>query len=234
MRDSGSVQRSSRRAHAPSPLESSASAPLVYQGTSRALKRVQPQRRALRAAAILSGALSLMMSSMCALGALLNLASSFQADMMIMLVFALGVCGLGAASMSLGLRQRADAQLSMDALTQRALLALAQEHEGLLTPAWLAMQTDLTLVEAEQALRELVHQHVAELHLSPQGELLYVFPSLRPALALSLEDQDHARFDHALAQGGTSPASQATFDFDGDLDRVSVSQDPMARRAKPQ
>lgn len=63
---------------------------------------------------------------------------------------------------------------------ERRILALAEKEQGRVTVLEVAGRCDLTADEAKSLLDGLVLRKVAELHVSDDGVLVYVFPALLP------------------------------------------------------
>lgn len=61
---------------------------------------------------------------------------------------------------------------------ERQILELAFKNEGHLTPAELAMKTDLTLKESKKVLETMQIEDYAELKISPSGAIVFYFREL--------------------------------------------------------
>lgn len=65
---------------------------------------------------------------------------------------------------------------------ERTVLLLAKEHKGRLTPALVAVNSNVTLDEAEKQLNELVDKGYAELDVTEDGRMEYLFREFLPRL----------------------------------------------------
>ena len=63
---------------------------------------------------------------------------------------------------------------------ERVVLRLAKAESGRLTPAIVAVNSELTLDDAEAQLREFVDKGYTELNVTEEGRLEYVFPEFLP------------------------------------------------------
>lgn len=61
---------------------------------------------------------------------------------------------------------------------ERIVLKSAQRHAGVVTPTILAVETDLTIAQAEETLEDLVRRGYASLEVRENGGLEYHFPDL--------------------------------------------------------
>jgi hypothetical protein len=84
-----------------------------------------------------------------------------------------------AAGQSPGTRATDPAALEA-AEREKRVLHLAEKEQGRVTALEVAGRCDLTVDEAKALLNELVLRQVAELHVSDEGVLVYVFPHLMP------------------------------------------------------
>jgi hypothetical protein len=76
-----------------------------------------------------------------------------------------------------GLAQPATAEVDE---RERAVLRLAEQEQGRVTVLEAAGRCDLTVEEAKALLDALVLRTIAQLHVSEEGVLVYVFPSFEP------------------------------------------------------
>lgn len=192
---------------------------LRYNAPGRTLKQRPREQRRNKLLALGVGAPTLGFSSLCALGAMINITQNFEAVMLVMLIIASIVSVLSIIAMTLGLKQRATTALIMDQRTERQLLELAAESGGQLNAALLATKTDLNLEESEEALTTLARRQLADMQLRHDGSLTYLFPTLMSAQQLQQEqhlDHHHRReFDQQL----NAPRSpETTFDFGASYD----------------
>lgn len=99
------------------------------------------------------------------------------------------IIGLGGSVWGLSSRRRSShGSTSTDSLEHRVLVA-AKELEGKLTPATLAVETGLSLDEAEKNLNQMVDRGIAETWVSSGGNLVYAFPAFtNPADRLTARD----------------------------------------------
>jgi len=56
------------------------------------------------------------------------------------------------------------------------ILRLARANNGTITPSLLAMEADIDIDKAKEALEKLVNKHVAELRVTRTGTICYCFP----------------------------------------------------------
>jgi hypothetical protein len=73
--------------------------------------------------------------------------------------------------------------------TERIVLSLARSQRGQLTPTIVAVNSGLTLEQAETQLRELVDKGYASLDVSEDGRLIYTFPEFLRREALPPGDE---------------------------------------------
>jgi hypothetical protein len=78
------------------------------------------------------------------------------------------------------LADAAEAVDSAAAEREQLVLGLAQKEQGRVTVLEVASHCDLTADEAKALLDDLVLRKVAQLHVSEEGVLVYVFPRLLP------------------------------------------------------
>lgn len=180
---------------------------------ARTLKQRPREQRRNKLLAVGVGMPTLGFSSLCALGAMINLSQSFEGAMLVMLIVASAVSILSLIALTLGLRQRATTSLIMDQRTERALLELAAEAGGQLTASLLATRTDLNLEESEEALTTLARRQLAELQLRHDGSLHYIFPTMMSPAQLQQAHHDEQPLHDFHQQLSSARRDEATFDF---------------------
>lgn len=213
------------RSNSSPPSNHSPQGQLRYHVPGRTLKQRPREQRRNKLLAFGVGAPTLGFSSLCALGAMINLTQSFEAAMLVMLIIASVVSVLSIVALTLGLKQRATTALIMDQRTERQLLELAAESGGQLNAALLATKSDLNLEESEEALTTLARRQLADMQLRHDGSLTYLFPSLMSAQQLQqehLDQHDRHEFDQQLH---ASRAPETTFDFGASYDGSDGSID---------
>lgn len=84
----------------------------------------------------------------------------------------------GAYLMYAGFTSSREDQLVIDSDLERIVLRMAYDSGGILDPARMAMETELSLRQAEMVLEELEERGYARLQVTRDGTLEYVFPSL--------------------------------------------------------
>lgn len=68
-------------------------------------------------------------------------------------------------------------ELSKEA-RERLILKAAQKHKGVVTPTMIAVESDLTISQAEEILEDLARRGYASLELRDSGGIEYRFPDL--------------------------------------------------------
>ncbi len=82
------------------------------------------------------------------------------------------------------------------AYQEKEILRVAKAERGVLTPTVAALKTSLSIEQAEQILQRFAEKGYAELNVTDQGRLEYVFPEFVPRLAdESAPHSDHGRDD---------------------------------------
>jgi len=66
------------------------------------------------------------------------------------------------------------------AALERSILRIAQDREGVVTPAAVALDSGVGLDDAERALQALVARSHATMEVRDDGRIEYVFPEFRP------------------------------------------------------
>jgi len=66
-----------------------------------------------------------------------------------------------------------------DAALERSILRIAQDREGVVTPAAVALDSAVSLDEAERALQALVARNHATMEVRDDGRIEYVFAEFR-------------------------------------------------------
>jgi hypothetical protein len=59
---------------------------------------------------------------------------------------------------------------------EKQILLVAKQEKGKVTPALIALNSDLPLEEVEQALSEMVKKGFVEMNVTSQGRVEYIFP----------------------------------------------------------
>ncbi len=65
-----------------------------------------------------------------------------------------------------------------EALDEKQILRVAREAGGTVTPALVALESDLTAARAEQALERMASKGYVSMHVTGDGRLQYEFPDL--------------------------------------------------------
>jgi len=71
---------------------------------------------------------------------------------------------------------RQSTRKSVNQQSEKGLLQIVRRYEGRVTPIEIALETDLTVAEAEEKLNTFCEQNVAEREITPTGKVVYVFP----------------------------------------------------------
>jgi hypothetical protein len=71
--------------------------------------------------------------------------------------------------------------LITSAAAEKQILLAAKEEKGLITPALVALKTELTIQEAEKLLEEMARKGYAVMHVRDNGRIEYEFPEFRQA-----------------------------------------------------
>ena len=79
-----------------------------------------------------------------------------------------------------GSQERKQFQAAQSETRERVVLRLAKAESGRLTPAIVAVNSELTLDDAEAQLREFVDKGYTELNVTEDGRIEYVFPEFLP------------------------------------------------------
>jgi hypothetical protein len=69
--------------------------------------------------------------------------------------------------------------LLSSAAAEKQILLAAKEEKGLVTPALVALKTELTIQEAEKLLEEMARKGYAVMHVRDDGRIEYEFPEFR-------------------------------------------------------
>lgn len=75
-----------------------------------------------------------------------------------------------------GSQERKKLEVVRSETIERVVLRLARSESGRLTPAIVAVNSELTLDDAERQLREFADKGYAELNVTEDGRIEYVFP----------------------------------------------------------
>ena len=81
------------------------------------------------------------------------------------------------------MRSRLDAREhsgDREAWAEKQVLRAARDGKGVVTPALVALKTELTIEAAEQVLERLARRGYAEMRVSPGGRIEYSFPEFLP------------------------------------------------------
>ncbi len=68
------------------------------------------------------------------------------------------------------------------AWSEKQILQAAKEEKGIVTPALVALKTELSIQEAEKVLEEMAQKGYAMMHVTPSGRIEYEFPEFAPRL----------------------------------------------------
>lgn len=79
-----------------------------------------------------------------------------------------------------GARERKELESVRAETRERVVLRLAKAEAGCLTPAIVAVNSELTLDEAEEQLRAFADKGYAELKVTDDGRIEYIFPEFLP------------------------------------------------------
>jgi len=69
-----------------------------------------------------------------------------------------------------------------EASEEKQVLQTAKSEKGLITPALVALKTDLTIEKAEKILESMAQKGYAEMHVNENGRIEYEFPEFIPRL----------------------------------------------------
>ena len=84
---------------------------------------------------------------------------------------------------SLVYRQRDKiAPLNDEAFGEKQVLQTAKAEKGLITPALVALKTDLTMEKAAKILESMAQKGYATMHVNDSGRIEYEFPEFTPRL----------------------------------------------------
>jgi hypothetical protein len=75
-----------------------------------------------------------------------------------------------------GSQERKELEVVRSETRERTVLRLARSESGRLTPAIVAVNSELTLDDAEKQLREFADKGYAELNVTDDGRIEYLFP----------------------------------------------------------
>ena len=81
-----------------------------------------------------------------------------------------------------GAKDRKELESAEAETRERTVLRLARQEHGRLTPALVAVNSELTIDDAETQLREFADKGYAELHVTDDGRIEYVFMEFLPRL----------------------------------------------------
>jgi len=79
-----------------------------------------------------------------------------------------------------GSQERGKIEAARSETRERVVLRLAKSESGRLTPAVVAVNSELSLDDAESQLREFADKGYAELNVTEDGRIEYVFPEFLP------------------------------------------------------
>ncbi|MBN1836479.1 MAG: hypothetical protein JW820_11560 [Spirochaetales bacterium] len=65
---------------------------------------------------------------------------------------------------------------------EKQVLQAARDEQGIVTPAVVALQTELSIQQAEQALEEMARKGYAVMRVTDSGRIEYEFPEFLPRL----------------------------------------------------
>jgi uncharacterized membrane protein len=77
---------------------------------------------------------------------------------------------------------RPRAELKEEASAEKQVLQAAKEERGLITPALVALRTELSIQEAEKLLDDMAQKGYAVMHVTDSGRVEYEFPEFVPRL----------------------------------------------------
>ncbi len=77
---------------------------------------------------------------------------------------------------------RIDQPVSETAQGQKQVLQAAKEENGIVTPALVALKTDLSISQAERILEEMAQMGYAIMHVNDNGRIEFEFPEFKPRL----------------------------------------------------
>lgn len=72
--------------------------------------------------------------------------------------------------------------LRSTASAEKQILLTAKEEKGIVTPALVALKTDLSIQEAEKLLEEMARKGYAAMRVTESGRIEYEFPEFLPRL----------------------------------------------------
>jgi hypothetical protein len=73
-----------------------------------------------------------------------------------------------------------DLSINRGAREEKQILLAAREARGVVTPALVALKTDLSIERAEQILEQMARKGYAEMRVNPGGRIEYTFPEFLP------------------------------------------------------
>ncbi|MEM5947386.1 hypothetical protein WKV44_02405 [Spirochaetia bacterium 38H-sp] len=80
------------------------------------------------------------------------------------------------------LRNRLDSKPKKPASIEKQILMSAKEHNGVVTPTIIALETDLNLKESEKELQKLAEEGHASMEITRNGTIEYHFPEFKKEL----------------------------------------------------
>lgn len=171
-----------------------------------------------------SGAVLMLMSLPCVVSATIDLVQKgMDSGAAIALIFFAGLSMIATMLMVYALKKPKEAPFTMDRNLEQLILGVAKAERGRLTTAELALQTNLSIAESEQALKALLDQRVADFELMPDGSTVYLFPAFMKAHDAThhRHQSDMAAFDQQLQD------NQTTFDFQGQDGQTNQMNAPL-------
>lgn len=174
-----------------------------------------PKQRSDRNARIIAGVTSLgvmLFSFPCASAGIYDLATG-TAKNSGSLSMAILFGGFGLIGLMLGIwaiRSGKKEEPQLDASSEHMVLSLAKSNQGILTVAELSLQAHVSLEHSEQLLENMTNRNVAEVDISSDGSIVYVFP----AFARPSQESHQDRADlNAFSEQLTGAAQETQFDF---------------------
>ena len=78
--------------------------------------------------------------------------------------------------------EMAEAKKTVAAFVEKQILLAAKEENGVVTPALIALKTDLSIQEAEKKLDEMAQNGYTMMQVRENGRIEYEFPEFMPRL----------------------------------------------------
>jgi hypothetical protein len=77
-------------------------------------------------------------------------------------------------------RRQRPSPAEREAQIEKRILRIARQEKGSVTPAIIALESDLTAAQAEDALQNLTRRGYAAMRVTDEGRVFYDFPEFQP------------------------------------------------------